>query len=183
VAGGQEFDRGKFEELIVYLARRLPPEAALGRVKLAKLLMHSDFTAYARTGRSITGATYVKWEHGHLPEELILAEKDLGDEGDGSIGVEEVDYYGKPLKHITARRDPNLATFDEEELAATEEAIRLYGFESASYLSKLSHRTVGWRLADWKKEIPYNTFYLGFGGVSERDIRRGEELASLHGWS
>jgi hypothetical protein len=32
----------KFKELIVYIARRLPPEAALGRVKLAKLLMKCD---------------------------------------------------------------------------------------------------------------------------------------------
>jgi hypothetical protein len=183
MAGGKDFDRHKFEELIVYIARRLRPEAALGRVKLAKLLMHSDFGAYARLGRSITGATYEKWEHGHLPRELIIAEKDLGDDGDGSIGVEEVDYYGKRLKHVTARRDPDLANFDEDELAVAEDAIRLYGHESAGYLSKLSHQEVGWRLAAWKEEIPYNTFYLGTGGVSEADVRRGEELASLHGWN
>ncbi len=63
-----KFDPAKFNELIVYIAKRLGPEAALGRVKLAKLLMRSDFGAFARFGRSITGATYEKWEHGHLPK-------------------------------------------------------------------------------------------------------------------
>ena len=42
---GREFDQEKFEQLILYIARRLGPEAALGRVKLAKLLMLIDFTS------------------------------------------------------------------------------------------------------------------------------------------
>jgi hypothetical protein len=52
VAGRGEFNRKKFEELIVYIAKRLGPEAASGRVKLTKLLMLSDFAAYQRLGTS-----------------------------------------------------------------------------------------------------------------------------------
>lgn len=175
-----KFNRKKFEELIVYLARRLPPEAALGRVKMAKLLMHSDFIAFARLGRPMTGATYEKWEHGHLPRELITTEIDL--QSDGSIDMETVDYYGKTLKHITARRDPDMADFSEDELAIVEGTIRLYGHESASYLSRLSHRELGWRLTKDRELIPYDTVFLGTTGPAETDVRRGEELASLHGW-
>jgi hypothetical protein len=177
----QEFNRPKFLELIVYIAKRLGPEAALGRVKLAKLLMASDFGAYERIGRPITGATYEKWEHGHFPQEMVLAERDL--EADGSIRVEVVDYFGKRLKHITAGRDPNMADFSEDDLAVIERAIHHFGYESASYLSDLSHLELGWRLTDWKEPIPYRTVFLGRGSVSEGDIRRGEELASLHGWN
>jgi hypothetical protein len=176
-----EFDASKFNELIIYVAKRLGPEAALGRVKLAKLLMWSDFGAFARFGTSITGATYEKWEHGHLPKELLLAERDLLASGD--IAVEDVDYYGKRLKHITAERDPDLSGFSEDELAVVEGAIRRYGHESAAYLSELSHHEVGWRLAQMREVIPYTTVFLGAGGVMESDIRRGEELASLHGWT
>jgi uncharacterized phage-associated protein len=179
VAGKSEFDETKFKELIVYIARRLPPEAALGRVKLAKLLMLVDFTAYIRFGRSITGATYEKWEHGHLPSELIIAEKDL----DGhAIEVESVDYYGKSLKHITARRDPRMADFSDDELAVIEGVLRFYGHESASYLKKLSHDELGWKLAAEHEAIPYNTVFLSKTGPTDADVRRGEELASLHGW-
>jgi uncharacterized phage-associated protein len=175
------FDRQKFNELIVYIAKRLGPEAALGRVKLAKLLMFSDFGAFQRFGKPITGATYEKWEQGHLPNELLLAQRDL--EADGSISTEVVDYFGKRLSHITADRDPDMSSFSEDELAVIESALRRYGHESATYLSQLSHQEVGWRLAKMKETIPYATVYLGSGGVSEATIRRGEELASLHGWT
>lgn len=177
----QHFDSKKFGELIVYVARRLGPEAALGRVKLAKLLMASDFGAYERFGRSITGATYEKWEHGHLPRELLLAQRDL--EAQNAVRVETVDYYGKQLKHITALRDPEMHDFSEDELAVIERALHLLGYESASYLSELSHLELGWRLADWKEEIPYRTVFLGTGGITEGDLRRGEELASSYGWN
>jgi uncharacterized phage-associated protein len=161
VARGTPFNREKFEELIVYIAKRLGPEAALGRVKLAKLLMLSDFAAYQRLGKPITGATYEKWEHGHFPRELVMAEKDLGDDGDGSITMEEVDYYGKRLRHINARRDPDLSGFSEDELGIIEQTLLFYGYESASYLRALSHREIGWELAEDREVIPYGTGLIG----------------------
>lgn len=176
-----EFNDKKFKELIVYIAKRLGPEAALGRVKLAKLLMASDFGAYERLGCSITGAVYEKWEHGHLPRQMLLAQRDL--EGAGDIRVEAVDYFGKKLNHITAERDPDMSDFSEEELAVIEKALHYFGFESAAFLSAQSHLELGWRLSNWKEPIPYRTVFLGAGSVSEGDIRRGEELASLHGWN
>jgi hypothetical protein len=175
------FDSAKFNELIVYIATRLGPEAALGRVKLAKLLMRSDFGAFERLGASITGATYEKWEHGHMPREMVLAQLDL--ETNERIATETVDYFGKTLSHITALNDPDMSRFSDDELAVIEGAIREYGHESARYLSDLSHRELGWRLAEWKEVIPYTTVFLGAGGVTEADIRRGEQLASLHGWN
>lgn len=179
MADGADFNRQKFEQLIVYIAKRLPPEAALGRVKLAKLLMLCDYTAYIRLRRSITGASYEKWEHGHLPSELVMTQKDL--QGD-AIDVETVDYYGKKLKHITAIRNPQMGDFSEDELAIIEGVLRFYGHESAAYLSRLSHEELGWRLAADHEVIPYNTIFLSKTGPTESDVRRGEELASLHGW-
>jgi hypothetical protein len=174
------FDSKKFNELIVYIAKRLGPEAALGRVKLAKLLMASDFGAYERFGRPITGATYEKWEQGHLPRELLLAERDL--EAQGAIRIEEEDYFGKRLKRVTADRDPDMSGFSTDELAVIEMSLQRFGHESAAYLSERSHLEFGWRLADWKEPIPLKTVFLGAGGITDVDIRRGEELASLHGW-
>jgi Protein of unknown function (DUF4065) len=180
MADGVSFNERKFKELIVYIAKRLPPEAFLGRVKLAKLLMQSDFRAYELLGRPITGATYQKWEHGHLPHELLLAQRDL--EANAEIQTEIVDYFGKQLKHVAAGRDPDMSQFEDEELEVIEGVIHDYAYESATYLSSLSHREVGWRVAEMGETIPYNTVFLGAGLVTERDIRRGEELASLHHW-
>lgn len=176
MAGGAEFNREKFKELIVYIAHRLGPEAALGRVKLAKLLMHSDFIAFRRLGHSITGATYEKWEHGHLPHELLMAQRDL--EAVGDLEIESVSYYGKSLKHITARRDPNLAGFSEDEIAIIEGAIRLYGHESATYLSHLAHQEPGWMLSEDHAVIPYETSLISTQAPSDTDV---EYFRRLHG--
>jgi|SRR6185312_1752404 len=181
MAGSVEFNERKFKELIVYIARRLPPEAFLGRVKLAKLLMQSDFRAYELLGRPITGATYEKWEHGHLPHELLLSQRDLEDV-DVAIAVETIDYYGKQLKHVTARRDPDMSDFADEEIEIIESVLHDYAYETAARLSALSHAEVGWRVAEMGEHIPYNTVFLGDGHVTARDLRRGEELASQHGW-
>jgi Protein of unknown function (DUF4065) len=181
MASIEKFQKRKFEELILYIAKRLGPEAALGQVKLAKLLMASDFGAYERWGESMTGATYEKWPQGHLPRELLLAQRDLEAAGAIRIGVE--DYYGKKLKRITAHREPDMQEFSEDEIGVIERALRVFGLESASYLSELSHLEIGWRLADMKEPIPYQTVFLGAGGVSDADLRRGEELASAHGWN
>lgn len=179
MAAETKFNRQKFEELIVYIAKRLGPEAALGRVKLAKLLMLSDFSAYQRLGQPITGATYEKWEHGHFPRQLVMAEKDLGDDGDGSVTTETVDYFGMKLRHISAQRDPDMSSFSEDEIGIIESVLRFYGYESASYLSDLSHREIGWELAEDREVIPYATVLIG----SRPPESVFEEFRSLHGIS
>ena len=178
MAGRTEFSQEKFEQAILYIATRLPAEAGLGRVKLAKLLMHSDFTAFARLGRSITGATYQKWEHGHLPAELIRVEKDML--AAGRLKQEETDYYGKLLKHTTAVDTPNMEGFEEDELAIIEGSLKQFGHESAAYLSWLSHQELGWQLSKEHDEIPYETFLIGSARPPESVF---EELRTLHGLS
>jgi uncharacterized phage-associated protein len=178
--GRMQFNGKKFEELVVYLATRLGPEATLGRVKLMKLLMQADFTAYARLGRPITGATYEKWEYGHFAREWVIEEKNMT--SNGAIIEEIVDYYGRQLRHIAALRAPDLSGFEEEELEIIEEALARYGHLSARALSEMAHREVGWRVAKYREEIPYNTVFLGTGAVTTEEIRRGQELASEHGW-
>jgi hypothetical protein len=178
MAGGIDFDQRKFDELVVYIAKRLPPEAALGRVKLAKLLMQVDFTTYARLGHSVTGATYEKWEHGHLPRELLLSQRDL--EADGAITEEPTEFYGKRLRHLTAHRDPDMSHFTEDEIAIIEVALLRYGHESATYLSGLAHREIGWLVADDHEEIPYAAVFLK--RPSQAHLVHAAAIADEHGW-
>jgi uncharacterized phage-associated protein len=173
-----DFDSRKFDELVVYLAKRLPPEAALGRVKLMKLLMQADFTAYARLGRPITGATYEKWEYGHFAREWVIAEKDL--HAAGAITEEKVNYYGRQLRHLIALRDPDMSMFTEDELAIIEGAIKQFGHESATFLSNLAHQELGWQLTEYKEVIPYETALIGKERPPESvfdDFRRLHEVA------
>src|SRR5207237_6711130 len=103
---------------------------------------------------------------------------DLGDDRDGSGTMETVDYFGKKLRHITARRDPNMRAFSEEEIGIIESTIRLYGYESAAYLRALSHREIGWELAEDREEIPYGT---GLIATTRPPDSVFSEFKELHG--
>ena len=58
------FDAQRFRDLLLYLAHRCGDAADFGSTKLCKLLYHSDFTAFGRTGEPITGADYIRQPHG-----------------------------------------------------------------------------------------------------------------------
>ena len=90
----------------------------------------------------------------------------------------------RPTRHgppavLAAQRDPDMSDFSEEDLAVIEGAIRLYGHESAAYLSELSHREPGWVLADWKEEIPYATALIGTERPPESVFDQFRELHAL----
>src|SRR2546423_1634179 len=83
----QQADPVKLRELILHIAKRMEKDqhAGQGRIKLAKLLWLSDFEAYRRFGRSITGARYVADELGPYSfreERLFMRDRErLGEEG------------------------------------------------------------------------------------------------------
>src|SRR5262245_13351124 len=77
VAGGVEFNRQKFKELILYLADQSREDPGFAQTKLNKLLFFCDFEAYRRRGRAITGATYQKLEWGPAAREFLPAHEEL----------------------------------------------------------------------------------------------------------
>ena len=81
MAGGREFDSGKFNELVLLLVNLSAEDPRMSRVKLNKLLYRSDFEAFRLLGQSVTGAAYVHGEHGPMAAELPFAEERLGERG------------------------------------------------------------------------------------------------------
>ncbi|MDI1253195.1 Panacea domain-containing protein [Thermomonas sp.] len=61
-------NRQKSVQAILYFAHHT---AALGKVKLFKLLYLLDFEHFRQTGRSVTGMEYRAWKMGPVPAELV----------------------------------------------------------------------------------------------------------------
>ena len=104
---GRPFDSERFRALARYLASRSQAGPAFGKAKLANLLYHCDFLAYAQLGDSITGATYLKLPEGPYPEclEAELASIDETTAGASAFTEAEVTVIEQALGHREASDD------------------------------------------------------------------------------
>lgn len=172
-------DETKIRELILYIAARMEKDhhAGQGRIKLAKLLWLSDFEAFRRLGKSITGSRYVADELGPAPVDELLALRDL--EGSGYLALEP---GFKRQKLPRAKRPPNTKVFGQDELAIVDELLDRYRGWTGKQLVDLAHEYPGYRIAEEGQEIPLRTVYMSAQGPTASDVARVEEVARERGW-
>jgi hypothetical protein len=169
--GNRSFDEKRLEELIVYVALKSEGSRYFGRTKLVKLLFFSDFEAFRRLGRSITGATYRKLDFGPVPSEFqtaVLALKSSSSVAERSAPVHQYDQ-----KQVVALREADLSLFSAAEIAIVDDFIFRFWDTNAREISDLTHQQPGWRLAEMGDVIPYETVVLP---ERQRDLSP-EELA------
>jgi hypothetical protein len=173
-------EQAKLKELILYIAARMESDdhAGQGRIKLAKLLWLSDFEAFRRFGKSITGARYVADELGPAPVDELLALRDL--EGSGYL-VLEPGYDRQRLPR--AQRPPDTEVFSDDELAVVDELLERYRGWTGKQLVDLAHEFPGYRIVERGAEVPYRSVYISAQGPTASDIARAEEVAREHGWT
>lgn len=67
----QRFAPRKFKELVLYIISKIP---GCTKAQLCTALFMSDMENYAKTGRSITGATYIKGAEYPIPCKSVPSE-------------------------------------------------------------------------------------------------------------
>lgn len=158
MSGGREFDSGRFKELVLYLTERSGEESdpRMSRVKLNKLLYRADFEAFRLLGKSITGATYIKGEHGPMAEQLPIAEEELGRAGYLHYRTDESGPYPRKVPVADEAADPE--KFSKEERKIIDRTLDELAPHGGRGASKWSHEeSVGWRLTPQDEVIPYET--------------------------
>lgn len=175
------FDSLRFKELMLYVSERMFDDPSFGAVKLNKVLYFSDFIAYSSLGHPITGATYQKLKNGPAPRQLLPAQRELEEE-DAAELVESAYFGGYTQKRLIPQRKADLSSFSAEEISLVDEVIEDLRGHSASEVSELSHRAVGWQIAEIGEDIPYETALLSDDPLTMEDVERAKELASEHGW-
>ena len=117
----------------------LKAQPGLGSVQLRKALIIADATHYALFGKSLTGAKYIKFPYGPVPDfnAFNLLNKMYYEEGIIEI-IEEAE--GPATKNsYFALRDPDLNIFTEEEDKIIKFAADVALKYSASKLSDMTH--------------------------------------------
>ncbi len=166
----------KFRELILYVARETEADPKCGKTKLYKILFYSDFWAYSKLGHSISGQEYQKLENGPAPRRAYPEIKAMLASQLCAWGVR--DYFGREQQKLLALREPDLSEFTGEEISIVRDVIRILWPYGASEVSDLSHRFIGWQLAEQGEIIPYSTVSLGAPRPpTTNEIEYGRRLA------
>jgi hypothetical protein len=182
VAELPRFDASKFKELVLYVAERSAEDPKFGATKLNKILFFSDFLAYLRFGRPISGASYQKLEHGPAAREFLPQRDALLREG--AVKIEVRSRFNLPQRRLVPQRRPDLSVFSPDELLLVDEVIDGLLPYSAVEVSSLSHQlALGWQLAEFGEEIPYSTAFLTGDPPTEDDVHEGQIFAKEHGWA
>lgn len=187
MAGGTEFNRGKFKELVIYMSQASAEDEGFGMVKLNKLLYRADFEAFRRLGRSITGETYQKEEWGPIAHDLLPILGEL--ENAGRLTVASVPAGPHTRRVPTPSPEPDygiadLAAFSDEEREVIEDTLRELAVHGGRSVSEWSHETsAGWRVKQIGAEIPYSSAVINLTPLSPESAqsirnRITERLAS-----
>lgn len=149
----------KFREMVLYVAKQTEQDPRCGATKLNKILFYSDFTAFRKLGHSISGAEYRKLQYGPVSKPIHHLVEEMEAVKDCAIATR--DYGGYPQKRLFALREPRLDLFSAEEIDIIRNVIDDLHELNATEVSDLSHRFIGWRLAEQGEDIAYETVYLG----------------------
>lgn len=155
-----EFNEKRFGDLMLYLAHRCRDADYFGSTKLCKLLYYSDFTAFARTGQPITGADYIRQEHGPMPKDFYQQRNRLTDCSLAQMELRLV--FSHEQDRLVPLVDESYfdGLFSQPELDAIEGALDMLKEMTAKEASEHSHGEVGWIIAKDGATIPYEAAYL-----------------------
>ncbi len=149
----------RLRELFLYVARKTESDDSTGKTKLYKILFYADFAAYDKFGESISGQDYQRLPKGPAPKRALPVLEEMTRSNVATWAIR--DHYGRTQEKLFALREPDLSGFSGEQIAILDEVItRLWGL-SATDVSALSHRFIGWQVAREGETIPYSTVALG----------------------
>lgn len=166
----QKFEEKKFVALLTYAANKLADDPSTGLTKLYKVSYLADFAHYRGYGASITGAQYVHNHHGPTAKQTapILRKLESGD----VIDIQETLYLGMPQKKVVVHNSVDTSSLSTEELKTIDEVIELVRGRTATEISEMTHRELGWKLTEPGEEIPYFATYLGEGNTEPTPAMR-----------
>jgi len=173
------FDAARFKALVHYVIARVEDPSQLGGVKLNKIVWFIDGQAYLRTGKTLTGARYIKEPQGPVAKAMLPLLRQLQEEG--AIAIESVDYYGRGKWQYRSLRDAKTNLFSKEELDYIDEITDIIALHhTAKSISEATHGPA-WKLARNGEDIPFHAVLAeDLQPVTEEDIAWAKERMSAY---
>lgn len=171
--------RERMSELILYIAEKSRNDQRFGAIKLNKILYYSDFVSFREYGESITGAQYMRLNHGPVPRHLKPIRLEM--EQRGEILIEKRPYYTQTQDVVKPLRPANTDLFSKRDLLLVDSIIEELWELDANEVSERSHKR-GWKVANERDAIPYEAIFLSDEPLTEDDIEWAYQVATECGW-
>jgi len=148
----------KLAQMLLYVAHKLTGDRWNGKTKIHKILFFADFDAYRRTGQSISGEDYVKYDQGPF---MTAVEPTVGKMAIRNQGAwsPQNDWGEIQLVPMTPTASTNLLS--EQEIAIIDATVARFWGWTGRAVSNLSHQLFGWKTTPNGQVIPYNSVYVG----------------------
>lgn len=145
----------KLREVLLYVLDRVAGKSNVGETVLYKLLYFIDFDFYEKTGKSITGITYVRNHYGPTPKiktfnAVINQMKKMQE-----LDVVETPGFNAMQRKYLPRVAPRLEELNASELDHINEVINRLGDKTATELSAYSHKDTPWIATKHLQAIDY----------------------------
>jgi uncharacterized phage-associated protein len=148
------FSPEKFASAASYLASKC---AAPTKLVICKLLYFADKRHLLRYGRPITGDTYYKLPHGHVPTNSL-------DIINGSSSKANAALFDQFMRLEGVRITPkrvDLSLLSKSDIAILDEVIGDLGTKSAAYLRHISHEEPSYKKSERGRPIDFALFFEG----------------------
>lgn len=157
----------KLAEMILHVSAKCQSDNNFGATKLNKLLFFADFLSYQQRGVPITGAAYMKLDHGPVPHRLKPVRDSLIKKKAAALGETPL---GRFKQHrLVPLRKANLSQFSGEDIDFVDEVISMFRNMNGSEISEISHDRI-WRVAKDKEKIPYEAAFVSDENAAKAEV-------------
>jgi Protein of unknown function (DUF4065) len=167
------FDRAKFKNLVHYVIWKTSGKDGFGATKLYKVLWFAEARAFTLGRQPITGETYIREEHGPVPQHARAVRTELVSEG--LIAESKINRGSHQEWLFRALKAPPTNFINEKEKSYVDYWIKHIDEDhTAKSISDLSH-DYGWEIAKSGEVLPLHALWADrLKEPTDEDINRAK---------
>lgn len=154
MASASPAPKAKLREAVHFVCKKmaLQPDK-LGAVKLQKIIWYFDVKSYLFTGKTATGATFIKGKFGPYTKEIGDVVKELVKAD--RLFTDSEEFYDNEKTRFVGKGETDLSVFsDKEQRWLDEISTDVCEDHTAGSISERSHGAI-WRMARYGELIPF----------------------------
>ena len=174
-----ENKEARFKELVLYVADACVSDPTYSKIKLLKILFHSDFESFGVHRQPITGVPYRKLPYGPCPANFPRIQEEMI--RDHQIHIHRHSVHDFTSQRLFPLQEPTFQYLTARDTSIVNRWVQFFWNQSAKYVSEYSHG-MAWKIAEAGGLIPYESVFISDDPVTFEEVNMVKALADKYGW-